>query len=711
MGVVRFRRLGLAAVLVLAAICGAGAQASAQDRAKVEVVPTIAHTGEVKSVAFSPDGARVLSGSLDNTVRLWDAATGALLRTFQGHSALVFSVAFSPDGARVLSGSADKTVRLWDAATGALLRTFEGHSDRISSVAFSPDGARVLSGSWDKTVRLWDAATGALLRTFQGHSALVWSVALSPDGARVLSGSWDKTVRLWDAATGALLRTFQGHSALVVSVAFSPDGARVLSGGADKTVRLWDAATGAMLRTFEGHSAWVLSVAFSPDGRRIVSGSTDTTVRIWNAVTGAQLASFMGGRDREWLAMTPAGFFAASGEASGMLSVVRGLESYSVMQFYEKLYRRDLVEEALNGDPEGKHKDAAFHLNLETILDSGPAPRIELQEKRTERRDDTVKLTVRLVDTGGGIGPRVRWKVNGQTQGRVEPEELKGAQGITLSGFDVTETFRIDPGKDNIVELTTYNGRELLATAPFRITVPKVGGATAEERPRMHVLAIGVDKYRMPDLRLKYAVNDTLRFAKALELVGSTLFARVETTVLKDEEVTESAIAAAFERIGAAATTGDVFVLYLAGHGKSIAGKYHYYPQTLDFKAGQTLETHGLGEPKWQAWLAKVGHVQKSVLFFDTCYGGAATALVRGNDSAIQTAVDQLRHATGQNLIAASRQAAFEGYKGHGVLTYALLEALDKGDGGGDDSVRVGGLADWVNSRVPRITQELFGEQ
>jgi hypothetical protein len=173
--------------------------------------------------------------------------------------------------------------------------------------------------------------------------------------------------------------------------------------------------------------------------------------------------------------------------------------------------------------------------------------------------------------------------------------------------------------------------------------------------------ACAQDRAKVEDLRLKYAVNDTLKVAKALVLVGSTLFAKVETTVLKDEEVTESGIAAAFERIGAAARTGDVFVLYLAGHGKSIEGKYYYYPQTLDFKVGHTLETHGLGEPKWQAWLAKVGHVQKSVLFLDTCYGGAATALVRGNDSAIETAVDQLRHATGQNLIAASRQAAYEG--------------------------------------------------
>src|SRR5262245_26334392 len=134
MGIVGLCRLGLAAVVVLAAICGAGAQAPAQVRAKAEVVPSIPHSDWVTSVAFSPDGARVLSGSRANTIRLWDAAAGALLRAFEGHSDAVTSVAFSPDGARVLSGSEDNTVRLWDAATGVLLRTFVGHSSGVNSV-------------------------------------------------------------------------------------------------------------------------------------------------------------------------------------------------------------------------------------------------------------------------------------------------------------------------------------------------------------------------------------------------------------------------------------------------------------------------------------------------------------------------------------------------------------------------------------------------
>jgi WD40 repeat protein len=134
-------------------------------------------------------------------------------------------VAFSPDGKKVVSGSSDKTVRLWDTVTGAALQTLEGHSSSVNSVAFSFDGKQVVSGSSDKTVRLWDAATGAALQTLEGHSSSVNCVAFSSDGKKVVSESWDKTVRLWDASTGATLQ-LESHSSFVNpvdSVAFSPN--------------------------------------------------------------------------------------------------------------------------------------------------------------------------------------------------------------------------------------------------------------------------------------------------------------------------------------------------------------------------------------------------------------------------------------------------------------------------------------------------------
>jgi WD40 repeat protein len=193
----------------------------------------------VRSVAVTPDGKYVVSGSLDNTVRLWELATGKEVRRFAGHKDTVLSVAVTPDGKYVLSASADKTVRLWELATGKEVRRFMGHRSEVNSVAVTPDGKYVVSGSGDKTVRLWELATGQEVRRFTGHEYCVNSVAVTPDGKYIVSGSDDKTARLWDLATGQEVRRFTGHEDAVRSVAVTPDGKYVVSGSQDNTVRLW----------------------------------------------------------------------------------------------------------------------------------------------------------------------------------------------------------------------------------------------------------------------------------------------------------------------------------------------------------------------------------------------------------------------------------------------------------------------------------------
>jgi len=254
-----------------------------QDIADQSEATLAGHEGAVVSLALSPDGTRIASGSAGNTVRLWDAASGELLTTLTGHENWVLSVAFSPDGKRIASGSVDNTVRLWDAASGEPLVTLEGHEDAVWTVAFSADGSRIASGSVGGIVRVWDAAAGELLATLAEHEYAVSSVAFSPDGSRIASGSEDNDVRVWDAVSSELLATLEGHASWVSSVAFSPDGRRIASGSADEKVLLWDATSGELLATLAGHEKAVRSVAFSPDGTRIASASEDRTVRLWDA--------------------------------------------------------------------------------------------------------------------------------------------------------------------------------------------------------------------------------------------------------------------------------------------------------------------------------------------------------------------------------------------------------------------------------------------
>ena len=204
-----------------------------------------------------------------------------LLSTLTGHSSIVSSVAFSPDGHTLASGSFDQTIKLWNLATGEELCTFKEHTNYVTSVAFSPNGQTLASGSWDKTIKLWDVASGKQLRTHKRHKTVVASVAFSPNGKTLACGSWDHTIKLWNLASGKQLRTLTGHTSEVSSVAFSPNGKTLASGSWDKTIKLWNLATGQELRTLTEHTSEVTSVAFSPDGQTLASGSWDKTIKIW----------------------------------------------------------------------------------------------------------------------------------------------------------------------------------------------------------------------------------------------------------------------------------------------------------------------------------------------------------------------------------------------------------------------------------------------
>ena len=221
-------------------------------------------------------------------------ATGA-----EAHQDWVLSVAISPDGRLLASGSYDRTIKLWSLPDGALLKTLTVPYQPINSVAISPDGRLLASGiaasgsggagSVDGSVKLWSLPDGALLKTLNGLSPMYPSLAISPDGRLLAWGNTSSAVVLWSLPDGGVLKTLTGHSDFVLSVAFSPDGRLLASSSMDKTIKLWSLPDGALLKTLTGHTGYVESVAISLDGRLLASGSDDRTIKLWSLPDGKLL--------------------------------------------------------------------------------------------------------------------------------------------------------------------------------------------------------------------------------------------------------------------------------------------------------------------------------------------------------------------------------------------------------------------------------------
>jgi WD40 repeat protein len=243
---------------------------------------TLGHTNTVLCVNFCPDGKHVAAMSVNSggAIKIWDITDGTCVKTIEGFSEWNNSMCVSPDGKNAIVGY-DFMIQLWDLETKKVLNTFEEHTGEISSLCYSSDGKYVLSGSYDKTIKLWDISKGKCVRTFEGHTDGVCSACFSPDEKKVLSGGRDCTIRYWDLVTGKCIYVYKGHKSHVDSVCFSPDGKRALSGGLDKTIKYWDLSSGVCIRTFEGHSDYVTSVCFAMNGSHVVSGSCDGTVKFW----------------------------------------------------------------------------------------------------------------------------------------------------------------------------------------------------------------------------------------------------------------------------------------------------------------------------------------------------------------------------------------------------------------------------------------------
>ena len=321
------------------------------------------HARWVSTVAWSPDGRRLTSGSGDGTVRIWSSETGQNFLTYRRHSDVFFSriwdaqwspdgrfiascglgvtvhiwdaqtskdlvlynhhmltsfmtdtltLSWSPDGSSIASATGgltdiDQTVHVWNAATGQTQLKYAGHAGgvldifTISSVAWSPNGQYIASAGTDKTMKkqksgpstpstrshtaqIWHANTGQYIATCNGSSHYIYDIAWSPDSRYITTAETEGGVYIWDARSGENVLVYRGHTKAARAVAWSPDGSRIASAGNDHTVQIWHATTGKLLYMYREHTRNVTTVAWSPDGKRIASSGSDGIVRIWQAV-------------------------------------------------------------------------------------------------------------------------------------------------------------------------------------------------------------------------------------------------------------------------------------------------------------------------------------------------------------------------------------------------------------------------------------------
>jgi WD40 repeat protein len=309
-----------------------------------EVTQLSGHKDFIWSMAISSDGSRIVSGSRDRTMRVWDGQTFEELGICE-HENEVNSVTFSPDNSLIAVGSDDYTVWIWDARSLGKIARLAGHENVVTSVAFFPDGTRIASASWDCTVRIWDAHTyeplpglrcsgsvyaiaispdstrlalgertsgsDGILHVFDTVTLaeqaqvtispgtyLLWAITFSPDGKLIASGTASGAIQVWDASRLSNIVTIRGHHGQVTLIAFSSDGSQIVSGSWDGTVRIRPVASSEEpLALIPGHDARVTQVVFSPDGSRVVSGSDDKTVRIWDGLTCEELAVLHGHED------------------------------------------------------------------------------------------------------------------------------------------------------------------------------------------------------------------------------------------------------------------------------------------------------------------------------------------------------------------------------------------------------------------------------
>jgi WD40 repeat protein len=752
------------------------------------------HGGPVASLTFTPSGRSLLTGGADGKVRIWDSQAGGLIKVLCDLGAPIGKLAISPDGLKVLvtMTGAPFVSAVYSITDGRLVARHVGADNVVLAADISPNGKwAATAGGSDFRLSIWDLASGTEQVRASGHGQAVWNVGFSRDGESLAFGNAYSAehagpyqlngplehelpirstttpfevssvpssqldfVRAQESAAGVTVRTANGkeHEELFVEVggtrratirrnvtsgfvhrafSLSPDGQTVVSGGDNGALSSFETRTGHLLRDFHGHAGDILAVAISPDGKRLVSGASDQTIRLWDVASGHLLLTVFFARNREWVAFTPAGYYASSafGDAYVGWHAGRG-PARSAAYFPARTFAAQLRHEAVvleylllgdiaqaievcnRGLAPGRPPIAFYRFaDLPQFappdvyyLDPGSAVRVGA---------DRIEMTAKAYSPGADPMLEMAFLVNGRPLDDRWLSHVGRPVLETKGRYAELRAVLPLPEKTNRISVVARN--RFGQSEPVGIDVERTGGPGELEKlyqPELYVLSVGVSNYGSPHLGpLSFAHKDAEAVAAEFQKSGAGLYSRVAVRLLTQKAASQSGILEGLRWLGREASQKDLALIFLSGYAlRDERGEYFFLPQDADPKRLQETAV------RWSDLrMALEGLPARVVLLLDSSHAGALTGppaspasvpagpidlaeLVRGSLTA-KNGIVLLTSSTGV-------EASFESADwGHGAFTKALLEGLaGQADYDRDRKIYVRELDHFIARRVEKLT-------
>ncbi|MFN3076364.1 MAG: caspase family protein [Alphaproteobacteria bacterium] len=664
-----------------------------------EVARLRGHTGRILAIAVSPDGKRAVTASEDRSVRLWDLARLGQVSALEGHAAPVTGVAFSPDGSRLATVSSDGVARLWSLPAIKQEANFPAHAEGVVRIAMTADGQQVVTGGGDGKLSLWNAGNGAPLKSLNVGETIL-ALAVTTDGRVAAVGTEGGRIQLWDLAGGVRLASLEGHEGAVSGIAFDERGETLISGGMDGSVRQWGVSDRRQIKELGKHEAAVTYITVGKDGTFALSSSEDGGTRLWNIPAGKQLVS---------LYSTETGWAVVDGQGryDGNQGALAGIEwkgddaALPIDNFAEGYYEAALLPRQLQADEElAKVRNVSEGVHYPPKVSfASPSVSGDVTERRV------VVEVVAEEDGGGGVAD-VRLYRNGklvpQSAATISKEE--GSDGKRMVG-----RYEMDLSPGQTTFSATALNDEKLESPPRTVTLRAPG---APPVGAIHVLVVGINKYRNEKLNLNYAIADANAVASFFSSSGMAAARVAEVRMLSDDQATKENILAALTALRSVPPE-DAVVLYMAGHGVSIGDDWYFVSHEIEHpNKREILTAQGLSSSEVKAAMESLA-ADRSLLLLDTCQSGTAVSPLKEYRG--MKALRLMARSVGTHVLAATNQTQFAielATLGHGIFTYALLSALTGTNGSKpiDGMVTASNVIGYVEDQVPRLSKEFADE-